>query len=97
MANDISSLDQIKQQIQQLVGQNKSNQQKIKALEAENKGYLSLLEKCRTENAELQHKYETLQIAAAAVRLSDKDVAKAKARVTSIIKEIDNCIAQLSQ
>lgn len=96
MANESSSLLQIQQRIQSLVDQNKENQQKIQLLEKDKHLLLKQLDDYRVKYAELQQKYESALVAAAATRISGGDTAKAKARVTAIIKEIDTCIAQLS-
>ncbi|MBP5318553.1 MAG: hypothetical protein J6Y77_04035 [Paludibacteraceae bacterium] len=97
MANESSSLLQIQQQIKELVDKNNSNQQKIRTLEHDNMLMLKQLEDYRVRYAELQQKYESALVAAATTRFAGNDVAKAKARITAIIKEIEICIAQLSQ
>ena len=48
------------------------------------------------ENVELQNKYDNLQVAQALISLSNKDVARAKAKLTTMMKTIDRCVEKIN-
>jgi hypothetical protein len=68
---------------------------KIALLEAENEELRKEIKLSYAENVELQNKYDNLQIAQALISLSNKDVARAKAKLTTMMKTIDRCIEKI--
>jgi hypothetical protein len=89
------SLKQFTQKVEALVRLLQEKDAKIALLEAEKEELRKEIKLSYAENVELQNKYDNLQIAQALISLSNKDVARAKAKLTTMMKTIDRCIEKI--
>ncbi len=90
-----TSLKQFTKKVEALVRLLQEKDAKIALLEAEKEELRKEIKLSYAENVELQNKYDNLQIAQALISLSNKDVAKAKAKLTTMMKTIDRCIEKI--
>ena len=95
MENNIS-LKQFTQKVEALVKLLQEKDAKIALLEAEKEELRKEIKISYAENVELQNKYDNLQVAQALISLSNKDVAKAKAKLTTMMKTIDRCVEKIN-
>lgn len=95
MENNIS-LKQFTQKVEALVKLLQEKDAKIALLEAEKEELRKEIKVSYAENVELQNKYDNLQVAQALISLSNKDVAKAKAKLTTMMKTIDRCVEKIN-
>ena len=95
MENNIS-LKQFTQKVEALVKLLQEKDAKIAVLEAEKEELRKEIKVSYAENVELQNKYDNLQVAQALISLSNKDVAKAKAKLTTMMKTIDRCVEKIN-
>ena len=92
----IFSLKQFTQKVEALVKLLQEKDAKIALLEAEKEELRKEIKVSYAENVELQNKYDNLQVAPALISLSNKDVAKAKAKLTTMMKTIDRCVEKIN-
>ncbi|MEE0990698.1 MAG: hypothetical protein UIC45_05205 [Paludibacteraceae bacterium] len=90
-----TSLKQFTKKVEALVRLLQEKDAKIALLEAEKEELRKEIKLSYAENVELQNKYDNLQIAQALISLSNKDVARAKAKLTTMMKTIDRCIEKI--
>jgi hypothetical protein len=90
-----TSLKQFTRKVEALVRLLQEKDAKIALLEAEKEELRKEIKLSYAENVELQNKYDNLQIAQALISLSNKDVARAKAKLTTMMKTIDRCIEKI--
>lgn len=95
MENNIS-LKQFTQKVEVLVRLLQEKDAKIALLEAEKEELRNEIKRSHAENVELQNKYDNLQVAQALISLSNKDVARAKAKLTTMMKTIDRCVEKIN-
>ena len=95
MENNIS-LKQFTQKVEALVKLLQEKDAKIALLEAEKEELRKEIKISYAENVELQNKYDNLQVAQALISLSNKDVARAKAKLTTMMKTIDRCVEKIN-
>lgn len=95
MENNIS-LKQFTQKVEALVRLLQEKDAKIALLEAEKEELRKEIKRSYAENVELQKKYDNLQVAQALISLSNKDVARAKAKLTTMMKTIDRCVEKIN-
>ena len=95
MENNIS-LKQFTQKVEALVRLLQEKDAKIALLEAEKEELRKEIKRSYAENVELQNKYDNLQVAQALISLSNKDVARAKAKLTTMMKTIDRCVEKIN-
>ena len=90
------SLKKKKKKVEALVRLLQEKDAKIAILEAEKEELRKEIKLSYAENVELQNKYDNLQIAQALISLSNKDVARAKAKLTTMMKTIDRCVEKIN-
>jgi hypothetical protein len=90
------SLKQFTQKVEALVRLLQEKDAKIALLEAEKEELRKEIKCSYAENIELQNKYDNLQVAQALISLSNKDVARAKAKLTAMMKTIDRCVEKIN-
>ena len=95
MENNIS-LKQFTQKVEALVRLLQEKDAKIALLEAEKEELRKEIKRSYAENVELQNKYDNLQVAQALISLSNKDVSRAKAKLTTMMKTIDRCVEKIN-
>ena len=95
MENNIS-LKQFTQKVEALVRLLQEKDAKIALLEAEKEELRQEIKLSYSENVELQKKYENLLAAGALISISGKDISKAKAKLTTMIKTIDRCVEKIN-
>ena len=95
MENNIS-LKQFTQKVEALVRLLQEKDARIALLEAEKEELRKEIKRSYAENVELQNKYDNLQVAQALISLSNKDVARAKTKLTTMMKTIDRCVEKIN-
>ena len=90
------SLKQFTKKVQSLVNQKQEKDAQIALLEAEKEELRKEIKRSYAENVELQNKYDNLKVAQAIISLSKKDVALAKAKLTTMMKTIDRCVEKIN-
>jgi hypothetical protein len=90
------SLKQFTKKVEALVRLLQEKDAKIAILEAEKEELRKEIKLSYAENVELQNKYDNLQVAQALISLSNKDVARAKAKLTAMMKTIDRCVEKIN-
>ena len=93
---DNISLKQFTKKVQGLVNLLQEKDAQIALLEAEKEELRKEIKRSYAENVELQNKYDNLQVAQALISLSNKDVARAKAKLTTMMKTIDRCVEKIN-
>ncbi len=79
-----------------LIDKLESCKRDISLLKEENERLEMQLRKAHADLVSLQGKYDNLQLAQAGIRLAKGDIKTARKQVSSIINQIDNCIAALN-
>ncbi len=95
MENNIS-LKQFTKKVEALVRLLQEKDAKIALLEAEKEELRKEIKRSYAENIELQNKYDNLQVAQALISLSNKDIARAKIKLTTMMKTIDRCVEKIN-
>jgi hypothetical protein len=90
------SLKQFTKKVEALVRLLQEKDAKIALLEAEKEELRKEIKLSYAENVELQNKYDNLQIAQTLISLSNKDIARAKAKLTTMMKTIDRCVEKIN-
>ena len=70
---------------------------KIALLETEKEELRKEIKRSYAENVELQNKYDNLKVAQGLISLSKKDVALAKAKLTTMMNTIDRCVEKINE
>ena len=96
MENNIS-LKQFTKKVEALVHLLQEKDAKIALLEAEKEELRKEIKRSYAENVELQNKYDNLKVAQAIISLSKKDVAQAKAKLTTMMNTIDRCVEKINE
>ena len=95
MENNIP-LKQFTKKVEALVKLLQEKDAKIALLEAEKEELRKEIKLSYAENVELQSKYDNLKVAQAIISLSKKDVAEAKAKLTTMMNTIDRCVEKIN-
>lgn len=96
MENNIS-LKQFAQKVEALVRLLQEKDAKIALLEADKEELRKEIKRSYAENVELQNKYDNLKVAQGIISLSKKDVALAKAKLTTMMNTIDRCVEKINE
>jgi len=95
MSDIIQVATQIEQKVKDLIVRSNGLEQKSKSLGEELRFYKKRFEQTEEEISDLQKQIETLKTANALLG-SDDFKRETKTKINSIVREIDNCIVQLS-
>ena len=96
MENNIS-LKQFTKKVEALIRLLQEKDAKIALLEADKEELRKEIKLSYAENVELQNKYDNLKVAQGIISLSKKDVALAKAKLTTIMNPIDRCVEKINE
>jgi len=95
MSDVIQVVSQIEQKVKDLIVRSNDLEQESKLLGEELRFYKKRFEQTEEEISDLQKQIETLKTANALLG-SDDFKRETKTKINSIVREIDNCIVQLS-
>ena len=96
MENNIS-LKQFTKKVEALIRLLQEKDAKIALLEADKEELRKEIKLSYAENVELQNKYDNLKVAQGIISLSKKDVALAKAKLTTMMNTIDRCVEKINE
>ena len=96
MENNIS-LKQFTKKVEALIRLLQEKDAKIALLEADKEELRKEIKRSYAENVELQNKYDNLKVAQGIISLSKKDVALAKAKLTTMMNTIDRCVEKINE
>ena len=96
MENNIS-LKQFTKKVEDLIRLLQEKDAKIALLEADKEELRKEIKLSYAENVELQNKYDNLKVAQGIISLSKKDVALAKAKLTTMMNTIDRCVEKINE
>ena len=96
MADNIT-LKEFTKKVEGLVRLLQEKDAKIALLETEKEELRKEIKRSYAENVELQNKYDNLKVAQGLISLSKKDVALAKAKLTTMMNTIDRCVEKINE
>lgn len=88
---------EVESRVEALLSALEDSRKESETLKADVKRLKDELREAHAEIVGLQRKYDNLQLAKANISLSKGDVQAAKKRMSEIIRQIDYCIAKLSE
>ncbi|HLT52491.1 MAG TPA: hypothetical protein VKZ97_01280 [Flavobacteriaceae bacterium] len=89
-------VNSLEQKINKMLQLNESLKQQCSQLQGEIKQYEQLVQQQRSQIASWEEQYETLKVANSLLG-SDDNKRETKLKINALIREIDHCIAQLSE
>lgn len=95
MSEMVEIVDSLENRLSKLISRMQSLETTIQELKQELKNSTQSIQKQTSEMESLKKKYETLKIANSLLG-SDENKRDTKLKINSLIREIDYCIAQLS-
>lgn len=91
-----TSFKQFAKKVEGLVNLLQEKDAQIALLESEIERLKKEIKDSYAENVELQKKYDNLIVAQGIISLSKKDIASAKAKLTTMMNTIDRCVEKIN-